>query len=734
MAATLQSKGLAGDFWGGLAAMLVALPAAIAFGVTIFSAIGPTYGSQGAFAGILGATAIGLIASALGGTPRLISAPCAPAAAVLSALALEMVRKGTDPMQILLMLSLIGLLAGGLQIVFGLLKLGRLIKYMPYPVVSGYLSGVGLVIILSQIPKFLGVPKGHDLLKILSQPAHWRWQSLVVGGLTAAVMLLAPKLTKAVPAVILALAAGILAYLGLGLIDPALMVLNGNALLVGPSAGVQGGFLESLTGRWLALGKLNLPQLQDLLMPALTLAVLLSIDTLKTCVVMDSLTRSRHDSNKELIGQGLGNLSSAVIGGVPGAGTMGATLVNLSSGAQSRRSGLFEGGFALAAMLVLGSLIAWVPIASLAAILIVIGVRMFDTKSLHLLKARSTVLDFCVIVAVVLVAETISLIAASGVGIGLAIMLFIREQIRSSNVRRKIYGNQIFSKQIRLPAERQILEELGMQTVLFELQGSLFFGTTDQLFTALEADLKTCQYMILDMRRVQTFDISAAHMLELVKDMLTERGAFLLFSHFPRSVPTGQDLQEYFNELGLVQPESQSRIFAELDGALEWVENRILAMAQSAPHHEKALALREIEIFKGRKETTLSDLEACIECKTFHKGERIFSRGDQGDELFMIRRGVVRIEMPIEAEQTHHIATFGQGDFFGEMAFLDQQLRSANAVASEETELFVLSRAQFEVFAEGHFKTAARLLAGLARVLSLRLRYTNAELQAMQLS
>jgi len=734
MADTLQSKGLAGDFWGGLAAMLVALPAAIAFGVTIFSAIGPTYGSQGAFAGILGATAIGLIAAALGGTPRLISAPCAPAAAVLSALALEMVRKGTDPIQILLMLSLIGLLAGGLQIVFGLLKLGRLIKYMPYPVVSGYLSGVGLVIILSQIPKFLGVPKGHDLLQILSQPAHWRWQSLVVGGATAAVMLLAPKLTKAVPAVILALAAGILAYLGLGLFDPTLMVLNGNALLVGPAAGVQGGFLDSLTGRWLAVGKLNLPQIQELLMPALTLAVLLSIDTLKTCVVMDSLTRSRHDSNKELIGQGLGNLSSAVIGGVPGAGTMGATLVNLSSGAKSRRSGLFEGGFALAAMLVLGSLIAWVPIASLAAILIVIGVRMFDTKSLHLLKARSTVLDFCVIVAVVLVAETISLIAASAVGIGLAIMLFIREQIRSSNVRRKIYGNQIFSKQIRLPDERQILEERGEQTVLFELQGSLFFGTTDQLYTALESDLKTCQYMILDMRRVQTFDISAAHMLELVKDMLTERGAFLLFSHFPRSVPTGQDLQEYFNELGLVQPESQSRIFAELDGALEWVENRILAEAQITPRHEKALALREIEIFKGRKETTLADLEACIECKTFHTGELIFSRGEQGDELFMIRRGVVRIEMPIEADLTHHIATFGQGDFFGEMSFLDQQLRSANAVASEETELFVLSREQFEVFAEGHFKTAARLLAGLARVLSLRLRYTNAELRAMQMN
>lgn len=734
MGDTLQSKGLAGDFWGGLAAMLVALPAAIAFGVTIFSALGPTYGSQGAFAGILGATAIGLMAAALGGTPRLISAPCAPAAAVLSALAIDMVRKGTEPVQILLMLSLIGLLAGGLQIVFGLLKLGRLIKYMPYPVVSGYLSGVGLVIILSQIPKFLGVPKGHDLIAILTHPAHWRWQSLVVGGLTAAVMILAPRLTKAVPAVILALAAGIVGYLGLGLIDPALYILKGNSLLVGPAAGVQGGFWESLTGRWLAVGRLHWPQIQDLLMPALTLAVLLSIDTLKTCVVMDSLTRSRHDSNRELIGQGIGNLSSALIGGVPGAGTMGATLVNLSSGAQSRKSGLFEGGFALAAMLVLGALIAWVPIASLAAILIVIGVRMFDKKSLHLLKSRSTILDFCVIVAVVLVAETISLIAASAVGIGLAIMLFIREQIRSSNVRRKIYGNQIFSKQIRLPDERQILEERGGQTVLFELQGSLFFGTTDQLYTALEKDLKTCQYMILDMRRVQTFDVSAAHMLELVKDMLAERGAYLLFSHFPRSVPTGQDLEEYFNELGLVHPESQSQIFAELDGALEWVENRILAEAQIAPRQEKALELREIEIFKGRKETTLADLEACIQTKTFLKGERIFSRGDQGDELFMIRKGVVRIELPIEGGQTHHISTFGQGDFFGEMAFLDQQARSADAIASEDTELYVLSREQFEVFAEGHFKTAARLLAGLARVLSLRLRYTNAELRAMQLS
>ena len=206
-------------------------------------------------------------------------------------------------------------------------------------------------------------------------------------------------------------------------------------------------------------------------MPALTLAVLLSIDTLKTCVVLDALTRSRHNSNRELIGQGLGNLASAFIGGVPGAGTMGATLVNMSSGAQSRFSGVFEGILTLAAFLVLGKLIAWVPIAALAAILIVIGVRMIDRTSLHFLKSRSTILDFVVIAAVIGVALTVSLIAASGVGIALAILLFIREQIGGSIVRRKSYGNQTFSKQIRLHEEMRILEQRGDQAVIFRTAG-----------------------------------------------------------------------------------------------------------------------------------------------------------------------------------------------------------------------------------------------------------------------
>lgn len=725
---------LAGEFWGGLAAMLVALPSAIAFGVTIFSPLGASYAAQGAIAGILGTTALGLIAPAFGGTNRLITAPCAPAAAVLAAVTIELSQKQVSPDAALVILVLIGLICAVLQLVFGAVGLGRLIKYMPYPVVSGYLSGVGLIIIVSQVPRLLGVPKEVRFWEALVSPSQWQWQGIIVGAVTIAVMVAAPKATKLVPAAILGLGAGVLAYFGLALADANLLSLAGNKLIVGPFGGSDGGFGEAILGRWKGVGELTASQIRDVITPAATLAVLLSIDTLKTCVVLDALTRSRHDSNRELLGQGLGNLAATLVGGVQGAGQMGATLVNISSGAQTRVSGMIEGVLALIAFLILGALIAWVPIAALAGILIVIGVKMFDRNSLHLLKVRSTVLDFVVILAVVVVALTVSLIAASGVGIALAILLFVREQIGGSVVRRKAYGNQTFSKQMRLPEEMAILEKRGDRTAIFELQGSLFFGTTDQLYTALEPELQKRTYVILDMKRVQAVDVTAAHLLEQIEDMLSERRGYLIFSQLPRNVPSGKDMVQYFDQVGLVTAQHHVRTFDELDEALEWVEDRILEEDRLEKAQEKPLELREMDLFRGRKEATLAALESCMDKRVFKAGERIFKRGDAGDELFLIRRGAVRIMLPLNEKQSRHLATFGRADFFGEMSFLDSNVRSADAIAFSDTDLYVLSRARFDGVAEEHKKLAMQLLGGLARVLAIRLRYANAELYALEQS
>jgi len=729
-----KPKSLANEFWGGLAAMLVALPSAIAFGVTIFSPLGAAFVAVGALAGILGTFALGLVAPTFGGTNRLITAPCAPAAAVLSAFAIEMMQKGVTGESALLMIALVSLMCGVLQVGFGVAGLGRLIKYMPFPVVSGYLSGVGLIIILSQVPKFLGVPKGTHFWESLRSPWMWKWQGMVVGAVTVLVMLFAPKVTKAVPAAILGLVSGVLAYFALALYYPALLELAGNKLIIGQLGGgsTEGGFFSAMLGRWKAFGGVSTSDLKFLITPALTLAVLLSIDTLKTCVVLDALTRSRHNSNRELIGQGLGNLASTAVGGMPGAGQMGATLVNISSGGQTRVSGLIEGGLALVAFLILGQFIAWVPIAGLAGILIVVGFRMFDRHSLHLLKSRSTILDFVVIVAVVAVAMSVSLIAASAVGIGLAIMLFIREQVGGAVVRRKTYANQMFSKQMRLPEEMEILTQHGDQAVIFELQGSLFFGTTDQLYTALEPDLKTRKFVVLDMRRVQSVDFTAAHMLEQIQGMLAEREAFLIFSQLPRAAPSGQDMKRYFQTMGLVSSERHVRAFRELDAALEWVEDQILQEQRLERAVEKPLELNEIEVFKGRKEETLTALEACLVPRSVKDGEVIFHLGDQGDELFLIRRGAVRIMLPIVGKRSHHLATFGRGDFFGEMTFLDRAPRSADAVAGADTDLFVLSRERFDALADHHKRLGINLLEGLAKALAIRLRHTNTELRTLE--
>jgi len=214
---------LMGDLWGGLASMLVALPSAIAFGVLVFSAIDPRYAGAGAMAGILGTIALGLVAPLVSRNGGFITAPCAPAAAVMSALAGSLGSAAGLPFKrVVGLMVLTALLSAALQITYGLLRLGRLIKYIPYQVVSGYLSGVGLVIAVGQVPKWLGAPSGTGFFQGLTRPDLWRWPSIVVGAVTIAITVVAPRITKRLPAAILGLSAGIAAYFALGFFVPEL--------------------------------------------------------------------------------------------------------------------------------------------------------------------------------------------------------------------------------------------------------------------------------------------------------------------------------------------------------------------------------------------------------------------------------------------------------------------------------------------------------------------------------
>ncbi|MCX5757102.1 MAG: SulP family inorganic anion transporter, partial [Candidatus Hydrogenedentes bacterium] len=226
-----------GDCLGGLAAMLVALPSAIAFGLIVYAPLGSVHAGKAAVAGIIGTIALGFVAPVFGGTSKLISAPCAPGAAVLSVFVAELARNGAiQPGMIPLYIALVALLAGLLQFVAGNLGGGKFIKYIPYPVVAGYLNGLGVLILIGQLPKFLGLPKEVKLYEGIFTPDRWQWPCIYVGAVTILAMVLAPRLTKTVPAAIIALGAGIVSYLSLTLTTPALATLEGNKFVIGPIA------------------------------------------------------------------------------------------------------------------------------------------------------------------------------------------------------------------------------------------------------------------------------------------------------------------------------------------------------------------------------------------------------------------------------------------------------------------------------------------------------------------
>ena len=708
--------------------MLVALPAAVAFGVTIYSAISPQYAVFGALAGILGAATIGLIAPTFGGTDRLISGPCAPAAAVLSAFAIELVRQGVAPSSIVLLLTVLGILTGLIQILIGFLGVGRLIKYIPYTVVSGYLSGVGLIIIGSQIPRFFGASPDTAWWKAALSPLLWDYRSIAVGVATVVVALLAPKITKAIPSTIMGIIAGVLVYFALANDDASMLSLTDNKLVLG-SLGASGeGYLNTIIGRWNEIGELKLSQIASLFGSALTLAALLSIDTLKTCVVVDQITRTRHEPNRELFAQGLANIASSAIGGIPGSGTMGSTMVNLSSGAQTRVSGIIEGVMVLFAALVSSSFIAWIPVATLAGILIVVGLRMIDTKPLNFLESRATVVDFAVVVAVIGVALMVGLIAASATGVALSILLFVREQVGGSVVRHKTFVNQRSSTWYRPEAEMRLIAQKGDKAVILELQGSLFFGTTYELYSVLEAEIKTRDYIILDLRRVLSVDITAAHMLNQVRDMLRDRGTPLLLSNVREHLPNGRNLLEFFKQTGLIDASDSVLVFQTIEAAIEWVEDKLIGDTALPVNEEIPLHLQEMDLFQGRKDETIIDLETRMEQRTVKAGDSVYLIGDQDQNLYLIRRGAVRIMAPISgSRQLHHIATFGRGDFFGGLAFLDDRARSDSAIAYTDTDLFVLSLDQFNQLTNDHKKLAFLLITSISRTLAHRLRHADGE-------
>jgi SulP family sulfate permease len=407
-------------------------------------------------------------------------------------------------------------------------------------------------------------------------------------------------------------------------------------------------------------------------------------------------------------------------------------MVNVHGGARGRLSGVLAGVFALAVLLALGPYLAWLPVPALAAIVSLMAARMLQREALLLFRERHTLLDFFVVVAVVATAMVLNLAAAAAAGVLVSMLLFLREQVRAPLVRRLALGDQLFSKRRRSPRAREVLARHGGETVVVELQGSLFFGTADRLFRVLEPHLGQARQVILDLAWIRSIDLTAATTLRQIAAQLGERGARLVLCDIPSGV-VGRKLGTYFEQLGLDRPPTEVKIVPHLDEALEWAEEESLSREPSAPVAEDPLALAEMELFAGLPAAALGALETEVRERVVRAGERVFGFGEVGEsELYLVRDGAVRLLLPLENGKAHALATVGRGEFFGEIGFTDRDARTADAVAAADTSLFALSRGGLAAASAAYPALETELLARLSHALAARLRLADLELRALK--
>ncbi|MEM7272237.1 MAG: SulP family inorganic anion transporter [Actinomycetota bacterium] len=498
--ATLQ-----GDLLGGLVAAVVALPLALAFGVQ---------SGLGAEAGLYGAIGAGIVAALFGGTATQVTGPTGPMTVVsATVVSLAIAREGNvdNAIGVILLTFLVG---GVIQIGFGLVGVARYVRYFPYPVISGFMSGVGLIIVVLQIWPFLGwdSPKSTiDVFRRIDEPlSAIDWDAAGIGLLTVAVFYLLPRITKVVPAALGALIVGTIAARLLGLDVPTIGEIPEGlpSLRVGDMFDID-------------LGNLGL-----IIEYGLILAVLGSIDSLLTSVIADNITRTKHDSNRELLGQGLGNIAAALIGGLPGAGATKGTVVNIDAGGRTRLSGTFHGVLLLVMLLGAGSLVADVPLAVMAGILIPIGFAIVDTRGLRHLRAVPRA-DGAVLVLVLLITVFGDLIVAVGTGIALACVLFMLRVANLSEERTRLVPVDADGEAIPLGDD---MEQVNSDVYAKHVYGPLFFGFATGFREITELLPASARVLIIDLERVPTIDQSGLYALEDVVLALEERGVEVLLA------------------------------------------------------------------------------------------------------------------------------------------------------------------------------------------------------------
>jgi sulfate permease, SulP family len=503
-----NASALRGDLFGGLTAGIIALPLALAFGVA---------SGAGAAAGLYGAAALGFFAALFGGTSTQISGPTGPMTVVTAAAIASFSGDFASVCTVII-------LAGLLQIVFGALRLGVFVRFIPYPVISGFMSGIGVIILLLQIQPILGGPAlDSPLAALAGLPEALRQMNPYSLGLAAAsmaiVFLTPPRISRVVPSPLIALV----------VLSLAAHYFSFPTASIGA---IPAGFPE------LRLPQPQLAQWSRMASLALALAVLGSIDSLLTSIVADSMTRKRHHSNKELIGQGLGNMAAGLFGGLPGAGATMRTVVNIKAGGTTRVSGIVHALFLLAVIMGLGPLTSVIPLPVLSGILVKVGVDILDYRLLRLVR-KAPKQDLLVMLAVFGTTVFVDLIVAVGVGVALASLFLTYRIARQTQIRITEASGRTDAAQGAFDPRIRVIG----------IHGAFFFGSSALMQDKVDRMLGT-RIVVVDCMEVPFMDISAVFALSEMIEKLQDAGVrvFLAISERQRDSLDAYGIRELVGE------------------------------------------------------------------------------------------------------------------------------------------------------------------------------------------
>ncbi|ERN42831.1 sulfate permease [Rubidibacter lacunae KORDI 51-2] len=549
----IHFRNLRGDLFGGATAAIVALPMALAFGVA---------SGAGAAAGLWGAVLVGFFAALFGGTPTLISEPTGPMTVVMTAVIANLT--AANPENGLAMAFTVVMMAGVFQMIFGALRLGKYVTMMPYTVISGFMSGIGVILIVLQIAPFLGQanPPGGVIGTVRAIPellSNVQPAETVLAALAIAIIWFMPsKLKRIVPPQLVALVVG--TALSLVLFQGAEIRRIGE---------IAAGFPA------IQMPTFTFDQLQLMFVDAAVLGMLGCIDALLTSVIADSLTRTEHDSNKELIGQGLGNLISGLFGGIAGAGATMGTVVNIQSGGRTALSGLTRAGILLVVILGAANLAAMIPLAVLAGIALKVGIDIIDwgfLKRAHHISFKGAAIMYGVILLTVFV----DLIAAVGVGVFVANILTIDRMsaLQSESVKAITDSDDAILLDTE---EKKWLERANGRILLFQLSGPMIFGVAKAISREHNA-LAGCDAIVFDLSDVPHLGVTASLALEnAIKEAVEkDRQVFI-------TVTSGQTKRR-LEKLDVFNSVPLDRVFDNRAEALETAFQILLPSMQEQLH------------------------------------------------------------------------------------------------------------------------------------------------------